>query len=70
MEPAENDLCELVLKPRDTKYQTIFHTFPEIQEWRTKDLFKQHPSKPFLWKYSGRRDDIVVLSNGEKVRVL
>ncbi|KAJ4343931.1 hypothetical protein N0V95_006533 [Ascochyta clinopodiicola] len=66
MEPAENGLFELVLKPRDIKYQTIFHTFPDIQEWRTKDLFKQHPSKPFLWKYSGRRDDIIVLSNGEK----
>lgn len=48
------------------KYQGIFHTFPEIREWRTRDLFKRHPSKPDLWKYSGRRDDIVVLSNGEK----
>ena len=66
MEPAENDLCELVLKPKDTQYQAIFHTFPELQEWRTKDLFRQHASKPYLWKYSGRRDDIIVLSNGEK----
>ncbi|XPS96951.1 hypothetical protein M3J09_006198 [Ascochyta lentis] len=66
MEPAEDGLFELVLKPRDIKYQTIFHTFPDIQEWRTKDLFRQHPSKPFLWKYRGRRDDIIVLSNGEK----
>ncbi|KAJ4379416.1 hypothetical protein N0V86_005461 [Didymella sp. IMI 355093] len=66
MEPAEDDLCELVLKPKDTQYQAIFHTFPELQEWRTKDLFRRHPSKPYLWKYSGRRDDIVVLSNGEK----
>lgn len=66
MEPAEDGLCELVLKPVDTKYQAIFHTFPDISEWRTKDLFRQHPSKPYLWKYSGRRDDIIVLSNGEK----
>ncbi|UPX12197.1 uncharacterized protein EKO05_0002760 [Ascochyta rabiei] len=66
MESAENGLFELVLKPKDIKYQAIFHTFPDIQEWRTKDLFRQHPSKPFLWKYSGRRDDIIVLSNGEK----
>ena len=66
MEPAEDGLCELVLKPVDTKYQAIFHTFPDISEWRTKDLFQQHPSKPYLWKYSGRRDDIIVLSNGEK----
>ncbi|KAF1351721.1 acetyl-CoA synthetase-like protein [Lizonia empirigonia] len=66
MEPAENDLFELVLKPKDIKHQAIFHTFPGIQEWRTKDLFRRHSSKPFLWKYSGRRDDIIVLSNGEK----
>ncbi|KAG9185655.1 hypothetical protein G6011_06986 [Alternaria panax] len=66
MEPAENDLFELVVKPKDTRYQAIFHTFPNISEWRTKDLFKRHPSKPYLWKYSGRRDDIIVLSNGEK----
>jgi thioester reductase-like protein len=66
MEPAENDLFELVIKPKDTRYQAIFHTFPTIQEWRTKDLFMRHPSKPYLWKYSGRRDDIIVLSNGEK----
>jgi thioester reductase-like protein len=67
MEPAESDLFELVIKPKDTRYQAIFHTFPTIQEWRTKDLFRRHPSKPYLWKYSGRRDDIIVLSNGEKV---
>lgn len=66
MQPAGDGLYELVLKPEDTKYQAIFHTFPGIHEWRTKDLFRQHPSKPHLWKYSGRRDDIIVLSNGEK----
>lgn len=66
MEPAGDDLYELVLKRKDKDFQTIFHTFPDIQEWRTKDLFTQHPSKPYLWKYNGRRDDIVVLSNGEK----
>ncbi|KAJ4991642.1 L-aminoadipate-semialdehyde dehydrogenase (nonribosomal peptide synthetase) [Stagonosporopsis vannaccii] len=66
MEPAGDGLYELVLKPKDINYQAIFHTFPDIHEWRTKDLFRQHSSKPYLWKYSGRRDDIIVLSNGEK----
>jgi thioester reductase-like protein len=66
MEPMEDGLYELVLKPKDTQYQAIFHTFPGIEEYRTKDLFRQHASKPYLWKYSGRRDDIIVLSNGEK----
>ena len=66
MELAGNDLYELVLKPNETKYQAVFHTFPDIKEWRTKDLFRQHCSNPSLWKYSGRRDDVIVLSNGEK----
>lgn len=67
MESTENDLCELVLTRRNTDYQAVFHTFLEEEKWRTKDLFRQHPSKPFLWRYSGRRDDTIVLSNGEKV---
>ncbi|KAL6154007.1 putative NRPS-like protein biosynthetic cluster [Exserohilum turcicum] len=67
MEPAENDLYELVLKRKNTNYQAVFHTFPKEHRWSTKDLFRQHPSKPFLWRYSGRRDDTIVLSNGEKV---
>ncbi|KAJ6194076.1 hypothetical protein J3E72DRAFT_199340, partial [Bipolaris maydis] len=67
MESTENDLCELVLTRRNTDYQAVFHTFPEEEKWQTKDLFQKHPSKPFLWRYSGRRDDTLVLSNGEKV---
>ncbi|RYN28350.1 hypothetical protein AA0114_g12473 [Alternaria tenuissima] len=67
MEPAENDLYELVLERRDIKYQAVFHTLPGEDKWPTKDLFRQHPSKPFLWRYSGRRDDTIVLTNGEKV---
>ncbi|KAK8164826.1 hypothetical protein BKA80DRAFT_326953 [Phyllosticta citrichinensis] len=47
-------------------YLGIFYTFPEIEEWRTKDLFEAHPTKPGLWKYKGRKDDVLVLSNGEK----
>ncbi|KAF1977379.1 acetyl-CoA synthetase-like protein [Bimuria novae-zelandiae CBS 107.79] len=66
MEPAEDGLHELVLKRKDLKFQGIFHTFSELQEFRTKDLFRRHATKPYLWKYIGRRDDIIVLSNGEK----
>ena len=46
--------------------RTVFHTYPEVHEWRTKDLFVQHPANPLLWQFHGRTDDIVVLSNGEK----
>ena len=42
-----------------------FH-FPGSNSYHTRDLFKPHPSKAGLWKFHGRIDDIVVLSNGEK----
>ncbi|KAH7062198.1 hypothetical protein B0J12DRAFT_229495 [Macrophomina phaseolina] len=60
-------LCECVIKPiTEPKYLGVFYTFPEAGEWRTKDLFEAHPTKPGLWRYKGRRDDVLVLSNGEK----
>ncbi|KAK4955159.1 putative secondary metabolism biosynthetic enzyme [Elasticomyces elasticus] len=69
LEPQGDDLHELVIKRnKDRKYQGIFHSFPQHQEWRTKDLYEQHPSKPHLWKYKGRKDDVIVLSIGEKVQ--
>ena len=30
------------------------------------DVFSKHPSKPNLWLYEGRVDDVIVFSNGEK----
>lgn len=64
----DRGLYELVFVRRE-EYdiaQPVFVTFPEITEWATKDLFSKGP-KPGLWKYSSRLDDIIVLSNGEKV---
>lgn len=56
---------------RDDRYinqfQGIFHTFPDIEEMTLKDLYTAHPTKPGLWLYKGRTDDMVVLSNGEKI---
>ncbi|KAH7034609.1 uncharacterized protein B0I36DRAFT_381511 [Microdochium trichocladiopsis] len=45
-----------------------YHNMPGIAEYATKDLFIRHPdpAKPNLYKYYGRRDDIIVLANGEK----
>ncbi|KAF2137904.1 uncharacterized protein K452DRAFT_291256 [Aplosporella prunicola CBS 121167] len=60
-------LCECVIKPYvNPTYLGVFYTFPGTHEWRTKDLFEPHPTKPGLWRYRGRRDDVLVLSNGEK----
>ncbi|KAL8833479.1 MAG: hypothetical protein Q9170_004253 [Blastenia crenularia] len=68
MQPSVDDAHELVLH-RDVKFEGIRGfdcNFPKIDEWRTKDLFRQDPIKPQLWRFHGRLDDIIVLSNGEK----
>ena len=47
--------------------QPVFELFPEIEEWDTRELYSRHPTKPYLWRCIGRADDIIVLSNGEKL---
>ncbi|KAI0105973.1 acetyl-CoA synthetase-like protein [Daldinia grandis] len=44
----------------------LYHNLPGTKEYRTKDLFIRHPEKSQLFKYYGRRDDIIVLANSEK----
>ena len=63
------DLFELVIA-RNTEFelsQGVFQTFPHLQEYSTKDLYSPHPTKPDLWQYRGRSDDVIVFSNGEKI---
>lgn len=67
----KDGLFELFLV-RDSKldlYQGIFSTFPEIQEYSMNDLYSRHPdpAKKFLYKWTSRADDVVVLSNGENL---
>ena len=47
--------------------QSVFYTFPKLQEYNTKDLYSKHPEKPGLWRYRGRSDDLIVFSTGEKL---
>jgi aryl carrier-like protein len=51
-------------------FQGIFYTFPQDDSVNLKDLYIQHPTKPNLWAFSGRSDDVVVLSNGYKISPL
>ncbi|KAL4759228.1 putative NRPS-like enzyme [Aspergillus foveolatus] len=69
MQHVNDGLHELVIRRgENTKaFQGIFHTFPDLTEYHTKDLFVQHPKYPSCWAYHGRLDDIIVLSNGEKL---
>lgn len=51
-------------------FQGIFHTFPDKDSINLKDLYVKHPTKPNLWAFKGRSDDLVVLSNGYKITPL
>ena len=65
---ADDGAFELVVFA-DTSTESsssLNHNYPGVAEWRTKDLFKPHPTNSNLWKFHGRCDDIIVLSNGEK----
>lgn len=59
----------LVRDPKLDLYQGIFSTFPDIQEYSMNDLYSKHPdpAKGFLYKWTSRADDVVVLSNGENL---
>lgn len=46
--------------------QTCFEIFPDLQELSSHDLFSKHPTKPDLWLYRGRSDDVIGFLNGEK----
>ncbi|KAK3988006.1 hypothetical protein QBC44DRAFT_293882 [Cladorrhinum sp. PSN332] len=73
MEPVDGggDVCELVIKRREGEdgFQFVFRNFEQLSEWRTRDLYERHwdKEKKNLWKYVCRRDDVIVLSNGEKI---
>lgn len=51
-------------------FQGIYHTFPEKESINFKDLYMRHPTKPNLWAFKGRNDDLIVLSNGYKISPL
>lgn len=62
-----DDLHELVMiRNPETDFQPVFALFPEMTEYETRDLFKEHPTKRGLWSYQSRIDDVIVFSNGEK----
>ena len=63
----ENGMFEAVVvrNPDFEQEQPVFKLFPHLQdEFPTKDLFSPHPSKPDLWTYRGRADDIIMLKTG------
>ena len=43
-----------------------FYSFSDRSEFSMNDVYSKHPSKPDLWLYEGRSDDVIVFSSGEK----
>ncbi|KAH6999173.1 hypothetical protein BKA56DRAFT_469848 [Ilyonectria sp. MPI-CAGE-AT-0026] len=72
MRPYSDDLFELVFAKKEglAPTQPVFVTFPDLDIWETKDLYSRHPTAMDLWKYEMRRDDLIILSNGEKFNPL
>ena len=64
---TEDGTHELVLQ-RDPlqKIESAWMYLTDDKEYRTRDLFTPHPSNPKLWKFYGRTEDIIVLSNSAK----
>lgn len=66
----ENGIYELVITRRngsDPNGQAVFYNFPDWDEYTTGDLFKAHPTRADNWMHYGRKDNIIVFSNGEKL---
>ncbi|OHF03049.1 male sterility protein [Colletotrichum orchidophilum] len=66
---SDEDVYEMIItrKSKQIPVQGIFYTFPDREEYATSDLYKPHPSLPHHWKFHGRADNIINLSNGEKL---
>lgn len=60
---ASQNLHHLVIKPG--LKQKVLSDRPD-GSYGTKDLFQRHPTIPDLWKFAARKDDIIVMLNGEK----
>lgn len=60
---ASSDLYHLVIMPG--LKQKVLSDRPD-GSYGTKDLFQHHPTIPDLWKFAARKDDIIVMLNGEK----
>lgn len=65
-------LYELVLvkKADSANKHQIWGTFPDLEEWPLKDLYRKHPKKANHWLYEGRTDDLIVFSHSAKFNPL
>ena len=69
MEEVIPGLYELVITRTEliNRTQAYFHTCPDHEEFRTADLFAPIKGSDGWWKFHGRTDNWVVMSNGLKM---
>ena len=50
MLPWQDDAYEMVLyrDPQLAGIRALSCNFPDVEEWHTRDLFRSHPTKPYL----------------------
>ncbi|KAG1900203.1 putative aminoadipate reductase [Suillus fuscotomentosus] len=56
--------CQILTTPM---YRVSVENLPDVKGYTTSDLFIKHPTIEGLWKITGRKDDVLMLSSGEKV---
>ena len=63
---GESDLYEMVFYRQlaCAPWQQIFQVYADRSTFRTQDLFEKHATKSNLWRFAGRTDDRIKLSNG------
>ena len=64
MDPMGDGTYEMVVH-RDASRSWVSHlsqAYPDLEVWRTNDLFVQSPHDANLWRFAGRRDDVIVLT--------
>jgi hypothetical protein len=66
MKPIDGEICECVVLDGH-KGKMMSNSNDPPNSFHTKDLFIGHPTIPNAWKFVGRLDDRVTLTNGEKV---
>jgi acyl-CoA synthetase (AMP-forming)/AMP-acid ligase II len=72
-EPVMDGVFELVYRDKGKLKPPLVYTYTQpagTREYRTKDLFVPHLTKSGLWRFYGRRDDVLVLSTGLKMNPL
>ncbi|KAJ9348646.1 putative NRPS-like enzyme [Paecilomyces variotii] len=68
-EEVSEGIFELIIpnKPELCKFHGTTQTFPHLAEYRSRDLYAPVSGEDGWMCYQGRNDDLIVLSNGEKI---